>query len=169
MGPVAISIKREKVNIDHRLRDPMGRQIIDVNAKPNTEQNVLQQYRVIVRTSEVYTFYLLRCYIHVFPYWKKESLGRRVAWAHNLLMWKFCIQRLVSDEIALCLIIIRPNSTLSDCEIAKVLLLKDLIYFFILLFITFFSWECWEVWYWRTHYPVQHVFLIVLGDFQLKT
>ena len=68
MGPVAISIKREKVNIDHRLRDPMGRQIIDVNAKPNTEQNVLQQYRVIVRTSEVYTFYLLRCYIHVFPY-----------------------------------------------------------------------------------------------------
>lgn len=53
MGPVAISIKREKVNPSHRLHDPLGRQVIDVNAKPNTEQNVQQQYRVIVRSSEV--------------------------------------------------------------------------------------------------------------------
>lgn len=53
VGPVAISIKREKVNTNTKLSDPVVKQVIDINSKQGSEPASQQQYRVVVRTSEV--------------------------------------------------------------------------------------------------------------------
>ena len=53
MGPVAISIKREKASPTSRLTDPLAKGDNSNSGKHNTDSAALQQYRVIVRTSEV--------------------------------------------------------------------------------------------------------------------